>query len=465
MNRKSLLDALRKAGYTGAVELDAIKKWLTERGEDAENIAGPDGQQHKLSDVFGKTTALKMAAVEEPEAEEVDEPEVEKKAAPEPKKKGAGFKAFGAAALETPSRSDLDKKQYDLKIKRGEAVYGDADQAEIAGAWFRKAAASCGGRNDYPQRANDEKILAKASSTFVNASAGALVPPDFVAQVIYLTEKFGVATRIANVRTMTRDVQTFPRRTGVQALSALGEGATITGTDDTYDNVEITAKKFGRLALFSNELLDDSAVSVADEFTRSTAEAWQKSIDLSYFIGDGTSTYNGQVGLIGALPSGAYVAQASGSTWGAQTMADLENMIGRVENVDSSRLAWVCSRQYYYQVMVRLAMAQGGVTVQETVAGMNGGAGNADAMFLGFPVYFTQVLPTATATSQKCVYFGDFMGASMVGLRKELQVASSTDRYFDADQFAMRAIARFAINIHGDGRATTYGPVTALKTS
>lgn len=462
MNRKSLLDALRKAGYTGACELAAIKSWLTERGEDAENIS--DGTtNHKLADVFAKTATIKVAVEAEPEpAAEPEVPEV--KSAPEPKKKGGGFSTFGAAAIIKGDFGDIDKKQYELKIKRGEAVYGDPDLAECAGAWLRKAATSCHGLHDYAQKANDEKILTKASSTFVNASAGALVPPDFVAQVIYLTEKYGVATRVANVRTMTRDTQTYPRRTGVQAMTAISEGASITGTDDTYDNAELTAKKYGRLATFSNELLDDSAVSVADEFTRSVAEAYAKAVDNAYFIGDGTATYNGQVGLIQALPTGAYVAQASGSTWGAQTMNDLVNMVGRVENVDGGRLAWLCSRQYYNQVMVRLALAQGGSTAAEAIKGVNVVAG-ADAMFLSYPVYFTQVMPTVTATTQKCLYFGDFMGGSMIGLRKELQVASSTDRYFDSDQFAMRAIARLAVNIHGDGRGSTYGPIVALKTS
>lgn len=462
MNRKSLLDALRKQGYTGEADIAKVKAWMTGQGMDVENIQGPDETTHKLDDIWSKAASLTLDAA--PEVEDEPEPEVEVKKA-EPKKKGLGFRAIGGASKDDV-KGDYAKKAYELKIKQGRAVYADPDLAEQIGAWCRKAAMAAKGIADYGRRSHDEDILTKASSTFVNASAGALVPPDFVAQVIYLTEKYGVAVRVANTVTMGSDERVYPRRTGVQAMSAVAENGTLTGTDDTYDNVTLTAKKYGRLALFSNELLDDSAVSIADQFTQSVSEAYAKAVDGAYFLGDGTATYNGQVGLIQALPTGAYVAQLSGSTWGAQSITDYENMIGRVENVDPSRLAWLCSRQFYYQTMVRAALAQGGVTAAETAAGMNTpGPNGADRQFIGYPVYFSQIMPTVTATTQKCLYFGDYMGGSMIGLRKEMRVDSTTDRYFDSDQFGMRAITRFAVNVHGDGRGTTYGPIVALKTS
>ena len=74
------------------------------------------------------------------------------------------------------------------------------------------------------------------------------------------------------------------------------------------------------------------------------------------------------------------------------------------------------------------------------------------------------MMPTVDAVgSQVFAYIRDFMGASMIGERRELHIESSPHIYFDQDLIAFRATVRNAINIHGDGRASTYGPIVALK--
>jgi HK97 family phage major capsid protein len=61
----------------------------------------------------------------------------------------------------------------------------------------------------------------------------------------------------------------------------------------------------------------------------------------------------------------------------------------------------------------------------------------------------------------RCIYFGDFVGGSMLGDRQQLAVEYSRERYFDSDQSAWRGTARIAVNIHGDGKGSTYGPIVA----
>ncbi len=140
--------------------------------------------------------------------------------------------------------------------------------------------------------------------------------------------------------------------------------------------------------------------------------------------------------------------------------SDFDHIIGQIENFNNSEdLFFLCSRQYYWQVMRKLDAA----TSQFRELSGSGKEINR-GMFKGFPVVFSQVMPIVTATTGNMCFFGCFKAASMLGIRKEIAIATSNDYAFNADQMAIRAISRIAVNVHGDGRASTYGPITALKT-
>jgi HK97 family phage major capsid protein len=51
----------------------------------------------------------------------------------------------------------------------------------------------------------------------------------------------------------------------------------------------------------SNELSEDSVVSIANELIKEIATAFALKEDQSGFLGDGTSTYNGIVGIVTKL--------------------------------------------------------------------------------------------------------------------------------------------------------------------
>lgn len=450
MDRKSLLEAVKGLGYTGKADKESVKAWLVESGYDPDAIESSDGEAHKIDEVWEKAAkvGVKAAAPE-----------------PEPVKKGGGFGVISKGYSQ--SKADYAKKSYERRAREGKTVYADADIAELAGAWFRLSAMTASGERPYSQRDADIAIITKASSTFANVSAGALVPSEFVAEVIDLAERGGALLRAAGVTRMTANSTVYPRQTSDDEFTCLSEGGSIPENDTKYGPVELVPREWGFISRYSNALLDDAAVSVSDEFGKKVAKAWGRTVDNVVCNGDGTSTYGGTVGLTANLPSGAYIAQGTSNTWASQTIDDFMKVIGSVENVGDD-LSFVCSRQYYHQVMARIALKQGGVNAAETVRGLvptSMASDGPNAMFLGYPVYFTPKMPTATATSHRSCYFGDFKNAMKIGLRRELQVQSSEQRYFDQNQIAFRAIARFAVNVHGDGKGSTFGPIVALKTS
>jgi HK97 family phage major capsid protein len=443
-----VLNALRKDhGFTGEDDLATVKAFVSEKSIELTDEAEASLD---LDAVFKtKTVKAKIAAT----------PEVEKKTVKVSRAVEVDAKAY--TENKGPAiRIDGAKSAYKARIREGKSVFTDVDEAEAFGAWARLAIANADRRSDYSQKDNDLDIIGKVMTGTVNTAGGALVPDEFVPQLLFLTEKYGVARKVANVTRMSRDVQTFPRMTGVQAFAFAAQGGSISAGDPSFDNVELTARKAGRITRVSSEVLEDSAISISDVIATQMAESYAKLLDQCYFIGDGTSTYGTFTGLVAALPSGAYIAQGTSNTWSAQVIADFTGLLGSVENVDISRCAFVCSRQYYFQVMMKLDVSASQFKDLRT-----GNIGNADGVFLGFPVYFSQVLPTATATSQRPVYFGDFAGASMIGERRDLRIESSDQRYWDTDEVGFKATARFSVAVHGDGKGSTYGPIVALKTS
>jgi HK97 family phage major capsid protein len=91
-------------------------------------------------------------------------------------------------------------------------------------------------------------------------------------------------------------------------------------------------------------------------------------------------------------------------------------------------------------------------------------------MFLGFPVEFSQVMPTATAATTVFALLGDFSLAASFGDRQQNIISFSEhasvggQSVFERNEVAVRAVERFDINVHDVGDGTTPGPVVAVAT-
>ena len=442
LTRKTLIDSLKANGLTGDVTIDSAKAYIAKLDAEGIKFTDADGAAIDVDAVWSTFSAVKVAD---------DVASVK------------GSKAPHAAIADNdepisggvPQRFSIGnnvKKAYAAKIKSGRAVFHDPDQAEAFGSWARLALL---GTYDYgSQKRADIEICRKTQVEFNNQLGGALVPIEFLPNLVWLTEQYGIARKVANVVPMSRDVMTVPRKTGLASMVPISEAGTISGLDNSYNNVTLTAKKYGVLYQISRELMADSAINIADDVARSIAESQAIAEDSAYFIGDGTSTYANQSGLTVALPSSAYL---TGVAWGTLAVSDFTTAMGRVENVNPARLAFVCSRQFFAQVMLKVDKTANQFK-ELTMGGLGG-----DATFLGYPVFFSQVMPKATGSNVKSCYFGDFTGATMLGDRRQLEIQTSDQFYFNADSLAVRGTSRFCVDIHGDGRGSTYGPIVCIQ--
>lgn len=443
LTRKTLIDTLRANGMTADATLDNVKSYAAELAAKGIDLQDDNGNAIDIDAIWSQKSAIKIPA------------DMSAKGTQSP------HSAIADAATDSvgPQRfsiGNVNRKAYANKIKSGRAAFSDVDQAETFGAWARSTIAGQRGF-EYGSKKADLDIVGKAQVEFNNQLGGALVPAEFLPNLVWLTEQYGVARKLANVVPMSRDVMNVPRKTALNAMVAVTEAGTITANDNSYSNVSLTAKKYGNLFQVSRELLADSAINIADDIARSIAEAQAIAEDQAYFLGNGSGTYASQVGLIAGLPgfggtSGAY---PTGEAWSSYDIADFTLMMGRVENINPARLAFACSRQFFAQVMLKLDKTANQFK-ELTMGGLGG-----DATFLGYPVFFSQVMPTANSAAPG-VYFGDFTGATMLGDRRQVEIATSDQFYFNSDSLAIRGTSRFCVNIHGDGRGSTYGPIVAL---
>lgn len=328
-------------------------------------------------------------------------------------------------------------------------------------AAFSKAAEWC--------KTNGIKVQQEA----VDADGGALVPPEFDNTIIDLKEKYGTFRPNTKVVPMARETKTVPRRTSGVTAYFVGEGATITASSKTWDNVMLIAKKMAALTVFSSEIREDAIINIADDLAFEIAYAFAQKEDDCGFNGDGTSTYGGITGVINKLlglsstiGNIAGLIVGTGNAYSELTLADFNKVVGLLpQYADTNMAKWYMHKTFYHQVAERLALAAGGVTSAEVMRGAR------EFTFLGYPVQFAQVLPKTEANSQVCALLGDLTLAAKFGDRRQTSVFLDPYSLTTTDQLQIRGTQRIDIVVHDVGNADSTaanrqaGPVVGLITA
>lgn len=296
------------------------------------------------------------------------------------------------------------------------------------------------------------------------------VPEEFGMDLIKLREEYGVARQLCKVVPMNSDTRTDPKWSSGLTAYFTGEGAAATVSTMQHSQVRLTAKKMTVLSTYSSELNEDSVIDFGNTLASEMSYAEALKEDQCLIDGDGTSTYGHIRGLktmfatltLGTAPG--YRDTTTSNTWAAIVIADLTSLISVVPVYAQKNMKFLCSSQFYYQVMVPLLNAAGGITGAELQGGFR------RPMFQGIPVFFTQAMGTATATSTIACFLGDFAMASSFGDRRKMTLEFSKEATVDSvnlftnDLIAVKSSQRIDINVHSIGSDTVAGPVVALST-
>lgn len=315
------------------------------------------------------------------------------------------------------------------------------------------------------QWCKDAGVKMLAQSEGINSAGGYLVPDEISRDIIDLRESYGVFRRNTRMMPMGSDTLLVPRRVSGLTANFIGENTTITESDKVWGQVSLTAKKLATLTRYSSELAEDAIISIADDLASEIAFAFAFKEDQAGFIGDGTGTYGGIIGVTVAINDGTHAASVHGALAGnisfeTMDLEDYEGLLGKLPLYAQPGAKWYISQYGFATSMARLAYAGGGNTTQNI-------AGRAQLSFLGYPVEIVQVMNAVAGSdvSKIKALFGDLRKASMMGERRGVSIATSTERYFDQDQIAIRGTERIDINVHDLGDATVPGPIIALKSA
>jgi HK97 family phage major capsid protein len=254
---------------------------------------------------------------------------------------------------------------------------------------------------------NGIQLRSTTHSESDNDSGGLFVPMEFAATIIDLKEKYGLARGFADVEPMGSDMKTIFRRKG--GLTAYPVGAVGTSRKGTvsklaWDAVELKARKWKVTTKIEEELTVDALLSVADKIVGEMAYAFAQAEDDCFFNGDGSSTYHGITGLRqalkdlnGTIANIAGLQVASGNAYSEIVKGDFTSLIALLpEYADNENTAFYCHRTVYWNVMVPIMLAAGGVTAAEIQQAR-------EKQFLGYPVRISQKMPRTEANSQVCV--------------------------------------------------------------
>ena len=351
-------------------------------------------------------------------------------------------------------------------------VWGDLETAKNAGLFIL---ASCFGNKRVEEQLKAKGMelerftedKEKAMGEDVGSTGGILVPLEFIPFLIMLIEKYGVFRRNALEWPMAGDSAIAPKLSSGLTVYCPGAGVAPTLSDAAFKPVGMNAKKWMTLTALDSELTEDSAIAIGEVIGFLIGQAFAKKEDEVGFLGEGTSTYFGHIGIAGALRAvDATIANikslvvGAGNAYSELTLANFEAVDGTVPEFadDGINLKWYASKYFYLTVMVKLALAAGGANATEIMLNRVG----REKFYLGYPVEYSQVMPKAEANSQICALLGNLKLGAFLGDRRKLTIDKSLEAYFTTDQVGIRGTERIAPSVHGVGDTTNAGPIVGL---
>jgi len=382
-----------------------------------------------------------------------------------------GFAAAGEkiSKVEADTTTAIEETQQQVKAVQNQfRAYGKALMArsvadgEYHGFW----------RDDGQAKEFGDIVMAcmrggqKDMGTGTQAGGGALVPDELAAWIIQKLGKYGKFRRNAVTVKLGTSKQLVPRVTTDLTIYCPGEGKEITKSDIKVDMVNLDVKKFACLTVLNRELEDDSIIGLGEIVGISITRSMAKKEDEIGFMGDGTATYFGMRGIIGALlavdPVIANIKSlvvASGNAYSEIVLGDFRKVVGILPEDADEDARWFMSKKFYYNTVYPLAETAGVANLFEILSDRK------DRFLLGYPVEFVPCMPSTEADSQICAILGDLSLGAFLGERRTLEIMRSDDVLFATDQIAIRGTERIDINAYGVGDTVDAGPICALITA
>jgi HK97 family phage major capsid protein len=316
---------------------------------------------------------------------------------------------------------------------------------------------------DRRRMVGDKIVNFKDISTSQNVTGGAVVPTQFMGILPSLMGLYGKYRANAGFWPMSGDSGVGAVQTSDPLVYSPGMGTQPTASNMGWKTVGLNIRKLMTLVPIDSEAVEDMAIAIGEVVGRGIARAMGKQEDVCGFLGDGTSTYFGFLGLIPALlgvnatPANinGLRIQATAGTWGAITVDDLTALPGLIEDEadDGVDCKFYCHRNFYHTVILALLLKLGGTNATEAIQT----GYTANPRCLGRPVEFVRCMARVKAAADHVpLLLANLRIGALLGQTRALTIEESREAGFPTDQTLVRGTERIGMNNQvGLGNDTT----------
>jgi HK97 family phage major capsid protein len=281
------------------------------------------------------------------------------------------------------------------------------------------------------------------------------IPEDFVAFLVERIGMYGVYRRNALVWPISGGSSSFPILNQDPEVYCLEAGVAPSASSIGFGAGGLSPKNWISYIPVPRSTMESAAIAIGEVVGRRLARAFGRKEDSCGFMGDGTSTYFNHIGLTQALlrvdtsaPSTntrALFKQTTAGTWAAIVKDDILGLQGIIHDDadDGVDLKWYCNKNFYYTVLLKLALGLGGVSAQEVINTAYG----RNPYFLGRPVEFVPPMDRIKpAADHVPLLYGNLRMAAIMGEARAYSLASDSSVFFTSDSVAIRATERIGMN-------------------
>ena len=302
----------------------------------------------------------------------------------------------------------------------------------------------------------------KAMSEGTNSAGGYTVPQEWADSIDRVIQDFGLIRKFSREVPMTRDVMNMPTLSTSVTVYWPGENTSGTASAPVLGSPTLTAKTLIGITTLSNELLEDSNVSLVDFLSDIIGEAIAGEEDNQGLTGSG-SPFTGVLSDTGTTS----VVMATGNTKYSQlTAINCRDMIAQIKptllpgsifvmhlSVWAALQETLQNSQFVVSLAVPVIGPQNGGTNQGASAGVGGPAGTVVGYIWGYPVVLSEKMPAddgSAHVSTKFAIFGNFK-KFYLGNRKDMSMDISSeatvgsDNTFASNMSAVRLLERVAM--------------------
>lgn len=277
------------------------------------------------------------------------------------------------------------------------------------------------------------------------SDGGYLIPEQFRAELLKLEIEASIVEQRARKIPMATNRVTIPSVVVSSHASSLfggviiyrpGEGGSKTASKPAFGRVALTAHKLTGLVYGTEELLEDSPISLQPLLTTMFSEAIAYTKDSDFLTGDGANKALGVFNT--ANPSRISVTIETGQDATTIVAENILKMWARVYSACQGRGIWLAAPDTFPQLAgMSLPVGTGGIPMWMPAGGLSG---TPFQTLMGRPLIFTEKMATLGTAGD--IGFADF-SQYLIGTKGGIKTAQSIHLKFDYDEVCFRFVLRY----------------------